>query len=58
MLNRYHLRHKVADSAGADITYDGTRDVYDKVCISDYVKVTIAQANSPDTVDVVINYYG
>ncbi len=54
----YHVRHKIADSAGADITYDGTRDVYEKVCISDYVKVTIAQANSPDTAEVVINYYG
>ena len=52
----FHIRHKIADNAGADITYDGTRDVYEKVSISDYVKVTIAQANSPDTAKVIIVY--
>ncbi len=52
----FHVRHKVDDESGADITYDGTNEVYEKVCISDYVKVTIAQANSPDTAEVVIVY--
>ena len=53
----FHPRHVVDDNAGADITYDGTRVVYDKICISDNIKVTIAQANSPDTAEVVIVYY-
>ena len=54
----FHVRHKIADNAGADITYDGTRDVYEKVCISDYVKVTIAGADANDTAEVLIVYAG
>ena len=53
----FHPRHIVDDNAGADITYDGTRVVYDKVCIADNIKVTIAGANSPDTAEVVVVYY-
>ena len=53
----FHPRHVVDDNAGADITYDGTRVVYDKVCIADNIKVTIAGANSPDTAEVVVVYY-
>ena len=52
----FHVRHKVDDESAADITYDGSNEVYDKVCISDNIKVTIAQANSPDTAEVVIVY--
>ena len=53
----FHLRHKTDDESGADITYDGSNEVYEKVCIADNIKVTIAQANSPDTVEVVVVYY-
>ena len=53
----FHPRHIVDDNAGADITYDGTRVVYDKVSIADNIKVTIAGANSPDTAEVVVVYY-
>ena len=53
----FHPRHVIDDATGADITYDGTEEVYDKVCIADNIKVTIAQANSPDTAEVVIVYY-
>jgi len=53
----FHPRHKIDDETGADITYDGTRVVYDKVCVADNIKVTIAGANSPDTAEVVVVYY-
>ena len=53
----FHPRHVVDDNAGADITYDGTRVVYDKICIADNIKVTIAGADSPDTAEVVVVYY-
>jgi hypothetical protein len=53
----FHPRHVVDDNAGADITYDGTRVVYDMVCVSDNIKVTIAGADSPDTAEVVVVYY-
>ena len=54
----FHPRHVIDDSAGADITYDGTEEVYDKVTVADYLKVTVAQANDGDSVDVVIIYAG
>ena len=53
----FHPRHVIDDATGADITYDGTEEVYDKVCIADNIKVTIAGANSPDTAEVVVVYY-
>jgi len=53
----FHPRHVIDDETGADITYDGTEEVYDKVCVADNIKVTIAQANSPDTAEVVVVYY-
>ena len=53
----FHPRHVVDDNAGDEITYDGTRVVYDKVCVADNIKVTIAQANSPDTAEIVVVYY-
>ena len=52
----FHPRHVVDSNAGADIEYADGYSVYDKVCVSDYIKVTIAQANSPDTAEVVIVY--
>jgi hypothetical protein len=48
----FPIRHKISDEAGADVTYDGTNEVYDDVVIDDYVKVTIAQADNGDSVDV------
>jgi len=54
----FHPRHVIDDSAGADITYDGTNEVYDKVTVADYLKVSVAQANDGDSVDVVIVYAG
>ena len=53
----FHPRHVIDDETGSDITYDGTNEVYDKVCVADNIKVTIAQANSPDTAEVVVVYY-
>ena len=53
----FHPRHVVDTNAGADIEYADGYSVYDKVCISDNIKVTIAQANSPDTAEVVVVYY-
>lgn len=51
------VRHLLDDPAGADITYDGTEEVYGKAAVSDTIKVTIAQANANDTAEVVILYY-
>ena len=53
----FHPRHVIDDSAGADITYDGTEEVYDKVCVADNLKITVDDANDGDSVDVVIIYY-
>ena len=53
----FHLRHKVDDESGADITYDGSNEVYEKVCVADNIKVTVSQANDDDSVDVVVVYY-
>ncbi len=54
----FHIRHKVDDESGADITYDGSNEVYEKVCVADNIKVTVSQANDDDSVDVVIVYAG
>ena len=53
----FHPRHVVDNNAGADIEYADGYSVHDKVCISDNIKVTIAQANNPDTAEVVVVYY-
>ena len=53
----FHIRHKTDDESGADITYDGTNEVYEKVCVADNIKVTVSQANNDDSVDVVVVYY-
>ena len=52
----FHVRHKIDDESGADITYDGTNEVYDKVCVADNIKVTVSQANDDDSVDVIVVY--
>jgi len=53
----FHPRHKVDDESAADITYDGSNEVYGRVCVADNIKVTIAGANNPDTAEVVVVYY-
>jgi len=53
----FHPRHKIDDESAADITYDGTNEVYEKVCVADNIKVTVSQANDDDSVDVVVVYY-
>ena len=53
----FHPRHKVDDESGADVTYDGSNEVYDKVCVADNIKITVSQANDDDSVDVVVVYY-
>ena len=53
----FHPRHVVDNNAGADIEYADGYSVYDKVCVADNIKITIAQANSPDTAEVVVVYY-
>lgn len=40
------------DLVGATTTFDGTNEIYGPVVIADKVKVTIAQANAADNVDV------
>ena len=53
----FNVRHKLDDESAADISYDGTEEVYGKVAVSDTIKVTIAGANASDTAEVVILYY-
>ena len=53
----FNVRHKLDDESAADISYDGTEEVYGKVAVSDTIKVTIAGANANDTAEVVILYY-
>jgi len=53
----FHPRHKIDDESAADVTYDGTNEVYEKVCVADNIKVTVSQANDDDSVDVVVVYY-
>jgi len=53
----FHPRHKIDDESGADVTYDGSNEVYDKVCVADNIKITVSQANDDDSVDVVVVYY-
>ena len=54
----FHPRHKIDDESAADVTYDGTNEVYDKVCVADNIKVTVSQANDDDSVDEVVVYAG
>jgi hypothetical protein len=45
--------HAVAQTtAGATATFDGTNEIYVKIPIDDFVKITIAQANDADSADV------
>ena len=53
----FHPRHKIDDESAVDVTYDGTNEVYDKVCVADNIKITVSQANDDDSVDVVVVYY-
>ena len=48
----FWVRHKIADEAATDVTYDATNEVYDHVYIDDLVNVTIAQANDADSINV------
>ena len=45
-------RVQVHDTAGSALTMDGTRILTDKIAVDDCIKVTIAQANAADNVDV------
>jgi hypothetical protein len=46
----------VEDATGTDVTYDATNEIYERFAVYDKIKVTIAQANALDHVDVVILY--
>lgn len=45
-------RAQVCGTDGAALTLDGTRIAFDKIAIDDNIKITIAQANDNDSVDV------
>jgi len=47
----YYPRNLTETNDGTDITYDGTRKVYEPYVIHDKVIVTINQANAGDSVD-------
>lgn len=48
----FYPRVQVHDTAGAALTYDGTRAQVIPPIIHDLVNITIAQANAADSVDV------
>ena len=48
----YFPRVAVHSNAGAAVTYDGTRPIYEPQAISDNVKVTISGVNAADNIDV------
>ena len=48
----FYPRVQVHSTAGAVATLDGTRPMLEAIPIHDFVKVTIAQANAADNVDV------
>jgi hypothetical protein len=52
----YYPRIAVHDTAGAAVTYDGTRPIYEPQPVADIVKATIAQGDSAETVDITIIY--
>jgi hypothetical protein len=52
----YHPSVMLHDNAAAAVTYDGTNEIYVPVSVVDAIKVTVAQANSAQTVTVTIIY--
>lgn len=48
----YYPREIVQDTTGADVTYDGSNEVYEEIPVNDYVTVTVAQGDTDQTVDV------
>ncbi len=48
----FYPRVAVHSNAGAAVTYDGTRPIYEPQAICDNVKVTISGANAADNIDV------
>lgn len=48
----YFPRVAVHSNAGAAVTYDGTRPIYEAQPICDNLKITISGANAADNIDV------
>lgn len=48
----FYPRTILHDLTGTAVTFDNTNEIYGPVAIADKVKVTIAQANNGDSVDV------
>lgn len=48
----YYPREIIQDTVGANVTYDGTNEVYECMPVSDYVKATVAQGDADQTLDV------
>ena len=48
----FYPRAVMQTTAGATVTFDGTNEIYGKLAIADYVKVTIAEASASDSVTV------
>lgn len=48
----YYPREVMQDPAGADVTFDGTNEIYGEIPVSDYLTVTVVQGDADQTVDV------
>ena len=52
----YYPRAQVHGVTGTALTMDGTRLLVESLAVSDYIKATVAQGDSAETVDVTILY--
>lgn len=51
---KLYPRRQVEDNADNDLTYDGTRGVYEPYVVHGRLKATIAQANDDDSAEVTV----
>lgn len=51
---KHYPRRAIQDNAGADVTFDGTNEIYEPYVVHGRLKATIAQANNGDSVTVTV----
>lgn len=48
----FYPREIIDDTTGTAVTFDGTNEMYAPIPVSDYIKATVAQGDSDQTLDV------
>ena len=51
---KHYPRRAVQDNAGADVTFDGTNEIYAPYAVEGRLKAVIAQANNDDSITVTV----